>query len=513
MNHLCAPMEVISMTTDNYPQPGGAGGGKSSPRDSGNHSLYDGLTFGKRRQVLAAIALGTFMAPLDSSVVNIALPAIRTFFQTSLGTVEWVVMSYLLVISSLILTYGRMGDLYGHKKIYLTGFTVFTSGSLLCGFAPSILALIFFRALQAIGAGMMMAMGPAIITDITPPQYRGKSLGVVAMTVSIALTIGPVLGGYLTAKFGWPSIFFINIPIGIIATLWAWKVIPDIKGRSAEPFDLKGAVLIFTALILILLPLSYTEKAGWLNPFILGPLAAGLVLLLVFILMEKKIKYPMVDMTVFENRVFAMGNLSALINFISTFSVILLLPFYLMQLRLLPAEQAGLLMTPTPLMMIVISPFAGVLSDKIDSRYLSSLGMAINTVGLFMLSRLQTDTSVLTIVIISIIIGIGAGLFTTPNNSAVLGAVPPNRRGIASSILANMRNVGMVFGVAISGALFGSRQDYLSRVFTAQGMGPAEVQSQAFIGAMQFTFLFAAVLALVVVFTSLVRGPVNGNRQ
>lgn len=483
------------MAADNYP---------------GAHSLHSELSPARRRQILAAIAASMFMAPLDSSVVNIALPAIRASFQTTLGTVEWVVMSYLLVISSLILTYGRMGDLYGHKKIYLSGFAIFTGGSLLCRLAPGILALIIFRALQAIGAGMMMAMGPAIITDITPPQHRGKSLGVVAMTVSIALTVGPVLGGILTAKFGWPSIFFINLPIGIIGFLWAWKVIPDIRGRSAEPFDTKGAVLIFLALILILLPLSYTEQAGWRNPYIIGALAVGLVLLFVFIMMEKAIKYPMVDMTLFQNRVFAMGNLSALINFISTFSVILIMPFYLMQLRLMPAEQAGLLMTPTPLMMIIIAPIAGAISDKLDTRYICSLGMAINTVGLFMLSRLQADTPVPTIIFIFVLIGIGAGLFTTPNNSAVLGAVPPNRRGIASSILANMRNVGMVLGVAISGALFGSRQDYLSRVFTAQGMGPAEVQSQAFIGAMQFTFQFAAVLALVVVFTSLVRGPANG---
>jgi len=179
-------------------------------------SLYNELSARRRLQILAAIAIGNFMAPLDSSVVNIALPAIRTFFQTSLGTVEWVVMSYLLVISSLILIYGRMGDLYGHKKIYLSGFAVFTIGSLLCGLAPNILALIIFRALQAIGAGMMMAMGPAIITNITPPQHRGKALGVMGMTVSIALTAGPVLGGFLTATFGWASIFFINIPIGIL---------------------------------------------------------------------------------------------------------------------------------------------------------------------------------------------------------------------------------------------------------------------------------------------------------
>jgi len=215
----------------------------------------------------------------------------------------------------------------------------------------------------------------------------------------------------------------------------------------------------------------------------------------------------------FRNRVFAMGNLSALLNFVSTFAVILIMPFYFMQLRLMPAEQAGLLMTPTPLTMIVIAPIAGAISDKIDSRYISSLGMAINAAGLWMLSGLQVDTSPLIIVSIMIVIGIGAGLFTIPNNSAILGSVQPNRRGIASSLLANMRNVGMVLGVAVSGALFSSRQEYLSRSLATNGLAAAQVNTQAFIGAMQFTFLFAAALALVVVFTSLVRGPLNETRQ
>jgi EmrB/QacA subfamily drug resistance transporter len=332
---------------------------------------------------------------------------------------------------------------------------------------------------------------------------------VVAITVSVALTAGPVLGGFLMAAFGWPSIFFINIPIGIVGSIWAWKVIPNIKTHRAEPFDIKGAVLIFAALLAILTPLSYTEQFGWRNPYILGALAVGIVLLVVFIFVEKAIKYPMVDMTMFRNRLFAMGNLSALLNFMSIFAVVLIMPFYLMQLRLMPAEQAGLLLIPSPLAMMVVAPIAGAISDRIDSRYISSLGMFINAIGLFMLSRLQVDSSSLTIVAILLVTGIGSGLFMTPNNSAVLGSVQPNRRGIASSLLANMRNVGMVLGVAVSGAIFGSRQDYLSRVLAATGLATAEVKIQAFMGALHFTFMFAAVLALVAVFTSMVRGPLN----
>jgi EmrB/QacA subfamily drug resistance transporter len=358
-----------------------------------------------------------------------------------------------------------------------------------------------------------MAMGPAIITDITSPQHRGKSLGVVAVSVSVALTAGPVLGGFLTAAFGWSSIFFVNIPIGIIASIWSWKVIPGIKGHLVEPFDIKGAVLIFLALLAMLIPLSYTEQFGWRNPYILSTLAVGVIILFVFIFIEKTVEYPMVDLTMFQNRLFAMGNLSALLNYVAAFAVMLIMPFYLQQLRQMSAEQAGFLLIPTPLTMMVIAPIAGAISDKVDSRYISSLGMAINAIGLWMLSRLQVNSSTLTIVSILVVIGLGSGLFQTPNNSAVMGAVQPNRRGIASSLLANMRNIGMVLGVAISGALFSSRQAYLSKVLAAQGLTAAEIKTQAFIGAMQFTFLFAAALALVAVFTSLVRGPLNTNKQ
>lgn len=476
-------------------------------------SLYDQLTPGRRIQILIAIAIGTFMAPLDSSVVNIALPTIRSYFHTSLGTVEWVIMSYLLVISSLILTYGRLGDLYGHKRIYLSGFVVFTTGSLLCGLAPSISMLIAFRALQAIGAGMMMAMGPAIVTDITPPQHRGKSLGVVAVSVSIALSTGPVLGGFLTAHFGWPSIFFINLPIGVIGSVWAWKVIPTIKGGKAEPFDITGAVLIFLALISLLLPLSYTDKYGWESPYILGSLALGIVLLAIFIFLEGRIKHPMVDLTLFRNRLFSMANLSALINYMAAFAVILIMPFYLQQLRQMSPEHAGLLLIPTPLATMIVAPISGAISDKIDSRYMSSLGMAITTVGLWMLSNLQIDSSTYTIVTALLITGLGAGMFQTPNNSAIMGAVPRNRRGIASSFLATMRNIGMVLGVAVSGALFSSHQSYLNRVLAAQGITGAQLKTDAFTGALHFTYLVAAGLALVAVFTSLVRGPMNSHSQ
>lgn len=471
--------------------------------------LHEQLSRARRRKILAAIGIGTFMAPLDSSVVNIALPSISTYFHASLATVEWVVMAYLLVISSLLLTFGRLGDLYGHKRIYITGFVIFTVGSFLCGLSPTIINLIVFRAMQAIGAGMLMAMGPAIITDITPPQERGKALGIIAVAVSVALAAGPVVGGILTDTLGWPSIFYINLPIGILASFLAYRVIPDLQGREAQPFDIKGAVTIFFALLFILLPLSYTEKVGWGNPYVLGGLTVGVILLGFFIRLENRINFPMMDLTLFKNRLFSMSNLSALLSYIALFTIFLLMPFYLQQLRGLSPSQAGLLMIPAPLTTMFIAPLAGTLSDRTDTRYIASLGMAIMTVGMVILSTLRADSGIAVIIVGMIVVGIGSGMFQTPNNSAIMGAVPANRRGIASGLLAAMRNLGMILGVAVAGTVFTNRMGYLSNTLAEQGLAGLELKTQAFTGALHLTYLVAAAITAAAVFTSLVRGPGN----
>jgi EmrB/QacA subfamily drug resistance transporter len=460
----------------------------------------------RARLIILAVSVGNFMSALDSSVVNIALPSIRSHFGAPLYIIEWVVMSYLLVISSLLLTYGRLGDMYGHKRIYITGFIIFTAGSLFCGIAPSIALLIAFRAIQALGAGMLMSMGPAIVTDFTPASKRGKALGTTAVAVSVALTAGPVLGGFLTSNFGWQSIFFINIPIGIIGTLWAYKIIPRPSGYEVQNFDVSGAVVVFLALMSLLVPLSYTEKYGWSNPYILMSLAAGVFLLFLFVHIEKKIKHPMMDLGLFKSRLFTMSNVSALINYMAQFFVTLLMPFYLQQLKGLTPSEAGLMIIPMPVTTMIIAPISGALSDRFDSRYISSIGMGFISFGIFLLSRLGFDSPSSYIIAALAITGLGSGLFQTPNNSAIMGSVPGNRRGIASSMLATMRNMGMVLGVAISGALFSSRLGYMKSVLEASGMAGPELGTYSFIEALSFTFTVASVLAAAAVLTSLMRG-------
>lgn len=467
------------------------------------------LTDARRMQIMFAVGIGTFMGPLDSSVVNIALPAISEYYHASLGVVEWVIMSYLLMISSLLLTYGRLGDMYGHKRIYTIGFIIFTLGSLFCALAWSITLLIVFRGIQAIGAGMMMAMGSAIVTDIAPPKERGKYMGIIAVSVSVALVVGPVLGGILTTFFGWQSIFYINLPIGIIGYVWAKKVVPDFRKAGEQIFDIKGAFTLFVSLTSILLSLSFAEKAGWSNLYVLSLLLVGILLLFLFAYIEKRSKEPMVDLSIFQNRIFLMGNVSSLLNFIAMFSVILLMPFYLQQLRMLSPSQAGLMFIPMPLTSLIVAPLSGILSDRVDARYISSLGMGITATGLLLLSFLHAESSNLAILSAMFVIGLGTGMFNTPNNSSVMGSVAKNRLGIASSMLAMMRNMGMVLGVAISGAIFNSRYHFLHHILSDQGLLGEELRKEVFVGALNLSFKFAAIIAFIAVFTSLIRGSIK----
>jgi EmrB/QacA subfamily drug resistance transporter len=460
----------------------------------------------RRRNILFVAALISFITGFDTSVVNIALPSIRDYYNVPLTTIQWVVMSYLLMTSSLLLTYGRMGDMYGTRKICITGFIIFTSGSIMCSFSPAIAFLFFSRMFQAAGAGMLMAMGPAIITEVTPANERGKALSIIAVAVSVALTTGPVIGGTLVSAFGWRSVFFVSFPVGIIGTLWSRRVIPVAERREVPPFDIKGAVIIFVALVAILLSINLTSRYGWSNPYILLGLAGGLFFIALFVWVERHTEHPMMDIDLFYNRLFSMSNISAMLNYMAQYTVILMMPFYLQQLKQLSPSNAGYVLIPMPLMTLLVAPASGSLSDHVDIRYISSAGMAIASVGLVMLSNLGIDSGGIQIAIALATVGLGIGIFHAPNNSAIMGSVPDGRRGTASGVLATMRNIGMVLGVAISGAVFDGRMNYLKRYLAETGLSGTQLEIEAFTGALHTAFMAAAALAGAAVITSLMRG-------
>ncbi|MGB8644873.1 MAG: MFS transporter [Anaerolineae bacterium] len=405
--------------------------------------------------ILFAVGIATFMSALDGSVANIILPVVSKAFQADIATVEWIVTIYLLVVSGLLVSFGRVGDLYGHKPIYLFGFVVFVLGSALCGLAPSAEMLIAFRALQALGAAMLYANAPAILTKSFPTSQRGQALGIQATMTYLGLTVGPSLGGWLTDQFGWHAVFFINVPFGLLAIgLGSYFIPRDPPNPNSEGFDWAGAVTFTAGLVALMLGLNQGPEWGWTSLPVVGFLAAAMVLLAGFIYREQHARAPMLDLSLFRQRIFSAAVASAVLNYISLYSIIFLLPFYLIQGRGFSPEQAGLLLTAQPLVMAVVAPISGTLSDRIGSRILSTTGMVILAVGMFLLSRLGPDSSSVFIILTLAVIGFGIGIFVSPNNSALMGAAPRHRQGIAAAVLATARNVGMVLGVGFAGAIF-----------------------------------------------------------
>ena len=437
--------------------------------------------------VLVAIGISTFMTALDTSVVNIVLPVVNQDFHTSVATIEWVVIIYLLLVSGLLLTFGRLGDLRGHRRIFLTGFLIFVLSSMACGLAPGAGWLILFRGFQAIGAAMLAANSPAILTKSFPEHQRGQALGLQATMTYLGLTVGPSLGGWLTTQFSWRAVFYINVPVGALALLLGFLFVPRDGGRAnAEPFDLRGAALFMTGLTTLLLALSQGESWGWASTPVLGLLLAAAVLLAVFLRLELRVPSPMLDLSLFRNRLFSASTASAVLNYICVFSILFLMPFYLLQGRMMSPAQAGLVLSAQPLVMAILAPISGALSDRIGTRIPGTAGMVFLSIGLFLLARVHESSPPSQLVLALVVAGLGIGIFVSPNNSALMGSAPRNRQGIAAGIMATARSVGMVLGLGMAGA-----------IFTTVLNGREPVASPQLFQAIQAGFVGALVVALL----------------
>ena len=446
--------------------------------------------------VLLVIGIGTFMSALDGSVVNTTLPVITDYFKTDVATIEWVVTTYLLVVSGLLLSVGRLGDLRGNKVAYVWGFVIFVVGSALCGLAPSPVFLIAARGLQAIGASMLFANSPAILTKNFPASQRGQALGLQGAMTYLGLTTGPFLGGWLADTFGWHSVFYINVPIGLFAIWLSITIIPrDAPAGRSEKFDLAGALTFLIGLVALLFALNQGHNLGWTSPIILGLFSASLLTLGLFTWIEMRIPAPMLDLSLFKRRVFTMSTISPILNYICVYSVLFLTPFYLIQGRGLSASQAGLILTAQPIIMALTAPFSGRMSDRIGSRIPTTLGMLILAGGLFMVSRVTLESPFWLVVLGLGIGGLGTGLFVAPNNSALMGDAPRNRQGIAAGVLALARNVGMVLGIGLTGAIF-------TTIVSKDNPGGAGTLVHAFNAGL----LFASGVALLAAIVSFARG-------
>jgi EmrB/QacA subfamily drug resistance transporter len=414
--------------------------------------------------VLAAVACGTFMATLDSSIVNIALPTLSSEFNAELFQIKWVVVIYLLVITCLLLPFGRLSDQLGRKRTFQCGYLIFIAGSALCGLANSLTMLVFFRALQAIGAAMLMVNGPSTITATFPGNERGGALGTLAMVVSGGLISGPSIGGYLIVQAGWRSIFWVNIPIGLAGAYLVYRFVPkDLLLREKHPFDWMGAfiqmVLLISFIILFDPPrVAFSGGAPQEIPrwLILGVIA---ICAFLFIKVESEVRAPVFDLSLLKETVFWTSNVASFLNFVAFSSVTVLMPFFLEDVMGLPPHQAGLFLTSIPLMNFIVAPVSGRLSDRISSRGLSFTGAMVIAISLFAMAGvvgpgLHKRIEPHWIILYMAMLGLGIGLFQSPNNNAIMGAVSPRKLGVASAFIATVRNLGLVIGTGMATAIF-----------------------------------------------------------
>lgn len=451
--------------------------------------------------VLATVALGTFMATLDSSIVNIALPTIRRKLDAG-DNVEWIILSYLLVTTSTLLIMGRLSDMFGRKRIYVTGFGIFVLGSLLCGLSWDIWSLVAFRVVQGLGASMMFAIGPAIVSDAFKPAERGKALGLMGTVVAAGSSTGPVAGGLLLQHFGWESIFYVNVPIGLIAIWRALAVLPSSPRTGPQTFDIPGAALFFTGVtsLLIGVDLGTDEHYGWSSGTVIGLIIAGIALLATFIWWETRTRKPMLKLSLFRIRPLSSALGSAGLGFLANGANIFVLPFFLQLLLGFSPQDAGLILLAGPLTLSVAAPIGGYLSDKISTRWIASTGLVISSTGYLCLSFLQADWTAVDIIWRLSLVSLGFGLFQSPNSSSALNAAPLAERGIASSLVAFMRNLGLVLGIALGAAVWYSFRDHYASTHPG-----GSLSKDAQVYGMQIVYRVTSALVLLAAVISVTR--------
>src|SRR5579885_3033327 len=462
--------------------------------------------------VMAILAIGIFMATLDSSIVNISLPTIARYFGVPLnGAIEWVIIAYLLVIAGVLLTTGRLADMIGRKPIWVAGLIIFTGGSAICGASVALWMLIAARALQGLGGALIMAVSPAMLTGAFPASERGRALGLNAVIVALGVSVGPTLGGIITENFTWRWIFYVNVPIGIIGIVLSLRVLKEQLHRNPGRFDPWGALLLAVGLVALTMGLSFGQEWGWNSWALISTLVISALAFILLVIAEQRVGDPIIDFSLLHNRVFVSANVSLIMSFLALFAVSFMLPFYLEELRAFSVIEAGLLLSPLPLTIAIIAPFSGALADRIGTRWLAASGLSIACIGLLLISQLNAQSSVGDIIWRLVVTGLGQALFQSPNNSALLGSAPRNRQGVASGFLATGRVMGQSVSVALAGAIFTSLGGALAGALLASGLRPPNrapilALQQTFTGAFHTTFIVCACIAALGVFTSLVRG-------
>ena len=451
------------------------------------------------------VAVGVFMSTMDSSMVNIALSSIMREFSSPLRETEWVVMIYLLTITATILFWGHLSDRLGRRRIYSMGMFIFAGGSLACTCSPRLGWLVFSRFIQAVGAAMMMSTGPAIIKETSPPDQLGRSLGMIGVAVSIGLMTGPFVSGLLIEYYSWRSIFLITVPVGLLFGLLAGKVIPVSKKTSFTPHELdwRGTICWTITVTLFFVAVSHATAPAWSTLRISIILAAAVVVLSIFVRMEIKAVHPLLPLRFFKKWFFSSAIISSILSFTLLFSAIILTPFYLDRVLVLPSSKVGLIMMAIPLSAMVVAPCAGWMSDMFGAKRLSTLGLLISTSGLLFLAGLTPETRPVHVGYMLALLGCGQAMFLSPNSASVLARVIKEHTGASSAMLATARNLGMLLGIAQSGLIFSY---FFSRL--TGGLDMKDVSGDnvvQFVTALRYAFLAAAATGLLAALVSWLR--------
>ena len=451
---------------------------------------------------LLTVAVNGLIIVLDMSIVNLSFPGLTRIFHTEPSVVMWITVVYSLMTVGLIPILGRIADMYGRKKIFVLGYILFTLGLFMCSLSRSILQLIMSRMVQGVGAAMNMALGFALVTDAFPARERGKALGITQSVFAVGPVVGITLGGFLLDALGWRAVFYTRVPICVIGILMAWKFLRETEPlNTGRKIDIVGTATLFGSLSSLLLFLNLGARAGFSSPLILVLGNVSWVFFAVFILQEKRTGQPVIDLRLFRNRLFTGGMITGALFFLAQSAQLFLFPYYLIEGVHLSASEAGSLFAVYFLLLFSVAPLSGWLSDKFGSRPLCTVGMGLMCLGLFLLSRLDADAGRGDIISSLVVLGIGGGLFVSPNTSVIMGAVSRGSLGTAGALIATIRQIGISSGISIAGVIFTIRMAYHTIRLSSSTPDPTILNQLSVIGGYRDTLLMVAGMCFIGIFS------------
>jgi EmrB/QacA subfamily drug resistance transporter len=458
--------------------------------------------------ILMNVCVGQFVVGLDQRALLVALPTLTRTFNTSLTTIQWVLLIYDLLLIGTVITVGRLGDLFGRRRFYAAGFLIFVLTSALCGFAQAAWQIILFRGLQAIGGAMITANGRAVASVAFPASERGKAMGFASMAFHIGFLTGPTLGGFLIDTIGWRWIFFLNLPIGIWGAYLAWRLVEESKAEVKHiSVDIPGALLLMIAYSLFIYGMNELPHVSWRDPLVARSLMLAAVAAALFVWVELRSTMPILSFSLFRNRLFSASILSLFFIISTQSSISFLMPFYLQNILHYSAMQMGWIIIANSVVIVLIAPIAGWLSDRMGSRLLCTVGSSIIVLGQFFIASLGLSPSILRLIFPLALTGLGWAIFNSPNQSAILGSVPRDKLGTASGMNTTTARTGGAMGVALSATLFtyGLASAGLSRaqIEAPQSWGASP---ELFVGSFNHTVHIVNIFTLLAVFFSVVRG-------